>query len=52
MLRFSRMKSLQEFAAVHANVHYHFNIERQIVDRQTCKERRSAIVAEWQSLAS
>ena len=52
MLRFRRMKTLQKFASVHANVHNRFNLERHLVDRQTCKERRSAALAEWQSLAS
>ena len=42
MLRFRRMKSLQKFASVHANVHNHFNLERHLVDRKTFKERRSA----------
>ncbi len=51
MLRFRRMKTLQKFASVHANVHNHFNHERHIVDRETFKDRRSAALAEWQSLA-
>ena len=52
MLRFRRMKTLQKFASVHANVHNHFNLERQLVDRQTYKTRRSAALAEWQSLVA
>ena len=52
MLRFRRMKSLQTFASVHANVYNHFNLERHLVDRQIYKERRSAALAEWQILAS
>ena len=52
MLRFRRMKTLQKFASVHANVHNHFSLERHIVDRQTFKQRRSAALAEWKSLAS
>ena len=52
MLRFRRMKTLQKFASVHANVHNHFSLERHIVDRQTFKERRSAALAEWQALAT
>lgn len=52
MLRFRRMKTLQKFASVHANVHNQFNLERHLVDRQTCKTRRSAALAEWQLLAS
>ena len=52
MNRFRRVKSLQKFASVHANVHNHFNQERHLVDRQTFKERRSAALAEWQSLAA
>ena len=50
MLRFRQMKTLQKFASVHANVHNHFNSERRLVDRQTYKARRSAALAEWQSL--
>ncbi|WP_423141669.1 IS6 family transposase [Parablastomonas sp. CN1-191] len=50
MLRFRQMKSLQKFASVHANVHNHFNQERHLVDRETYKARRSAALAEWQSL--
>jgi putative transposase len=52
MLRFRRVKSLQKFASVHANVHNHFNLERHLIDRQTFKARRSAALAEWQILAS
>lgn len=50
MQRFRRMKSLQKFASVHASVHNHFSQERHLVDRQTYKLRRSAALAEWQSL--
>ena len=50
MLRCRRMKTLQKFASVHANVHNHFNQERHLVDRRTYKQRRSAALAEWQSL--
>ena len=46
MLRFRRMKTLQKFASVHANVHNHFNQERHLVDRKTYKERRSSALAE------
>jgi putative transposase len=50
MLSFRRMKSLQKFASVHANIHNYFNLERHLVDRQTFKERRSAAPAGWQSV--
>ena len=50
MLRFRQMKALQKFASVHANVHNHFALERHLIDRQTYKERRSAALAEWQSI--
>lgn len=50
MQRFRRMKSLQKFASVHASVHNHFSRERHLVSRQVYKERRSAALAEWQSL--
>ena len=52
MLRFRRMKTLQKFASIHANIANHFNLERHLVDRKTFKERRFAALAEWQSLAS
>ncbi|MBU1606614.1 MAG: IS6 family transposase [Alphaproteobacteria bacterium] len=50
MLRFRQMKALQKFASVHSNVHNHFSSERHLIDRQTYKTRRSAALAEWQSL--
>ena len=50
MLRFRRMKTLQKFASVHANVHNHFNSERHLVDRKTYKLRRLAALAEWHQL--
>ena len=50
MLRFRQMKILQKFASVHANVANHFNHERHLVSRQDYKLRRSAGLAEWQTL--
>ena len=50
MLRFRRMKSLQKFASIHASMHNHFSQERHLTDRETYKTRRSAALAEWQSL--
>lgn len=52
MIRFRRMKTLQKFASVHANISNHFNHERHLIDRQAFKERRSAALAEWRALAS
>jgi len=50
MQRFRRMKSLQKFASVHANVHNHFSSGRDLTDRHTYKTTRSAALAEWQNL--
>src|SRR6187402_363504 len=50
MLRFRQMKSLQKFASAHANIHDHFNLGLHLVERQTYRTRRSASLAEWQSL--
>ena len=50
MLRFRRMKTLQKFASVHGSVHNHFNQERHLVSRKIYKQRRSAALAEWQSV--
>jgi putative transposase len=52
MVRFRRMKTLQKFASVHANVHNLFALERHLIDRETFKQRRTAALAEWQKLAS
>jgi len=52
MQRFRRMKSLQKFVSVHANIHNHFDSQRHLVDRQTFKESRSVAFAEWQNLAA
>jgi len=52
MQRFRQMKTLQKFASVRANVHNHFSLERHLIDRQTCPERRSAALAEWQLLVN
>ena len=52
MQRFRRMKTLQKFTSVHANVHNHFAVERHLVDRTTYRERRSAALAERQMLAA
>ena len=37
MLRFRRMKTLQKFASIHANVHNHFSLDRHLVGRQTSR---------------
>lgn len=50
MLRFRPMKTLQKFSAVHANVHNHINQESHLVGRTTYKNRRAAVLAEWQRL--
>ncbi len=50
MLRFRRMKTLQQFASVHASFHNHLNQERHLVSRQTYKDRRSAALAEWRQV--
>ena len=47
---FRNMKSLQKLASVHANIHNHFNSQRHLVDRQTYKAVRSAVLAERQNL--
>jgi putative transposase len=52
MARFRRMKTLQKFASVRANVHNLFNLERHLVDRACYRERRSAAYAEWRKPAA
>jgi hypothetical protein len=46
-----RVFNSQVTGAKPLQVHNHFNLVCHIVDRQTFKERRSAAMAEWKSLA-
>jgi putative transposase len=50
MSRFRRMKTLQKFSSVHAQVHNHFSQERHLISRQEYRERRSAALAEWRAV--
>ena len=50
MARFRRMKTLQKFSSVHAQVHNHFNQERHLISRDLYRERRSAALAEWRAV--
>ena len=43
--------TLQTFASVHGTVHNHFNQERHLVSRSICKQRRSAVLAAWRTVA-
>ena len=52
MSRFRRMKTLQKFASVHAQVHNHFNQERSLVSREIYKQRGTEALAEWRSVAA
>jgi putative transposase len=50
MARFRRMKTLQKFTSIHAQVHNLFSQERHLVSRQIYKQRRSAALAEWRNV--
>jgi putative transposase len=52
MLRFRRMKTLQQFTSVHACVHNHFSQERHLISRDLYRPRRSAALTEWKSLVT
>jgi len=52
MAKFRNAKSLQKFAALHASVHNHFNLERHLCSRQNFKHNRSVALAEWRQLAA
>jgi putative transposase len=52
MPRFRRIRSLQNFASVHASVSNLFNQERQLYSREIFKLKRSMALSEWRQLAS
>ena len=45
------MKTLQKLSAVHAAFHNHFNQDRHLISTGDFKARRSAVFAEWKTLA-
>ncbi len=52
MAKFRDIKALQKFAAVHASIHNHFNLDRHLSRRDIFKQNRSAALAEWRQLAA
>jgi len=47
MPRFRRTRTLQNFVAIHASTHNHFNQERHLYTRANFKPNRTAALAEW-----
>ena len=52
MAKFRDMKTLQKFAATHASIHNHFNLDRHLNRRDIFKKNRAAALAEWRQLAA
>src|SRR5665648_205117 len=52
MAKFRDMKTLQKFAATHASVHNHLNLDRHLNSREIFKQNRAAALAEWRRLAA
>ena len=52
MAKFRGIKTLQKFAAVHASIHNHFNLDRHLDCRDIFKKNRSVALAEWRQLAA
>ena len=52
LANFRDVKTLQEFAAVHASIHNHFNHQRHLNRRDIFKQARAAALAEWRQLAT
>ena len=52
MAKFRGITTLQEFAAVHASIHNHFNHQHYLDRRAVFKQDRAAALAEWCQLAA
>jgi putative transposase len=52
MQRFRRSRTLQTFAAVHASLSNHFNLERHLYSRANFRLRRAAALAEWRQVCA
>jgi putative transposase len=46
------VKTLQKFGSIHASIHNHFNLDRNLNSRSVYKKNRSAALAEWRQLAA
>ena len=52
MSKFRDVKTLQQFASIHASIHNHFNLDRHLNSREIFKQNRAAAMAEWRHLAA
>jgi putative transposase len=52
MLRFRRLHAPQKFASVRSSLHNLLNTERSLSSRQTCRQARTAALAEWRGLCA
>ena len=52
MARFRDIKTLQKFAAVHASIYNHFNLQRRLNRRQVFKQLRASALADWREPAA
>jgi putative transposase len=52
MSKFRDIKTLQKFAAVHASIHNHSNLDRHLTRRDDFKKSRVAALAQWRELAA
>jgi len=52
MAKFRHIRTLQKFAAAHASIHNHFNLDRHRNRRDVFKQNRSAALTEWRQLAA
>ncbi|TNE63592.1 MAG: hypothetical protein EP335_09095 [Alphaproteobacteria bacterium] len=50
MQRFPSAETLQKFASGHARLSNHFNCGRHLIERQTCRALRAAILVAWRML--
>lgn len=47
MAKFRDIKTLRRFSSIHASIFNHFNRERHLIPRDSLRQRRSAVLAEW-----
>jgi putative transposase len=52
MQRFRAARTLQKFAAAHASIHNHLNLDHHLNPRDIFKQNRFAALAEWRQLAA
>jgi putative transposase len=52
MQRFKTVETLQQFVSYHSQIYNHFNHQRHLETKLTCKQKRSVALIEWHQICA